>query len=94
MLAPVGERDVEIRLGTSRIHLHEAPRSGYLARVSESLHRPDRRALLALEFSVGSREAAAEVLRANDISFECEHETIFVEPEMGFGTGIAFVQAR
>lgn len=77
-------------VGTTRLWLHEAPRDTYLARVLDLLPRTSRPALLALEFSVGSLEAAADTLQARGVEFTLSTDAVSVEPEQGFGTGIVF----
>jgi len=77
-------------VGTSHLWLHEAPRDTYLARVLDLLPRANRPALLALEFSVRSLEAAADTLQARGVEFAASSGAVSVEPEQGFGTGIVF----
>ncbi len=80
-------------VGTTRLWLHEAPRDAYLARVLDLLPRTTGPVVLALEFSVLSLEATADTLQAHNVAFTESSEAVSVEPEEGFGTGIAFVRS-
>ncbi len=80
----------DVALGSTRLVLHERPSESYLHEISALLHRAERPALLALEFQVASLDAAADVLRTQQVGFTRELTRIEVKCDEGFGCGIVF----
>ena len=62
--------------------------------VEAALALPDRPSLLAIEFAAADLERPVRALSESGIAFARRDARIEVEPDEGFGCGVAFASAR